>query len=207
MSMFNKTTKSLYLIFVKIKALSEDPTKTALALSDEEQNTEQTTEDQNIDVNAPGGGGQLPGGGGGQLPGGGGGISSVYLPVTILLEDQIVENLKLNKLNMYKLRAKTTAKLLGSLRPLSISSKSAGVKAGFIKFWKAQFTTTIETIPKGFSRDYNLSFVTPCGFSLDDMEAHLLTNGKIAFSDPSVTYTYERGSAQIIGGRKYKNNS
>ena len=199
MSMFNKTTKSLYLIFVKIKALSEDPTKTALALSDEEQNTEQTTEDQNVDVNAPGGGGQLPGGGGG--------ISSVYLPITILLKDQIVENLKLNKLNMYKLRGKNTAKLLGPLRPLSISSKSAGVKAGFIKFWKAQFTTTIETIPKGFSRDYTLSFVTPCNFSLDDMEAHLLTNGKIAFSDPSVTYTYERGSAQIIGGRKYKNNS
>ena len=197
--MFNTTTKSSYLIFVKIKALPNNPDSPSFSLSNEEENNEEINEETNLDVDAPGSGGELPDGGGG--------ISTVYLPITLLLEDQIVENLKLNKLKIYKLRAKTTSKLLGSLRPIAISSKSAGVKAGFIRFWKAAFSTTMETIPKGFNRDYILSFVSPVNVSLDDMEAHLLTNGKIVFSDPSITYTYERSSAQIVGGRKYKNRS
>ena len=106
--MFNKTTKSLYLIFVKAKGLSSDPTEKSLVLSDEEENGEQETEEENVDVTPPDSGG-------GELPDGRDGVSSVYLPITLLLEDLIVENLKLNKLKLYKLRAKPTAKLLGSL--------------------------------------------------------------------------------------------
>ena len=54
---------------------------------------------------------------------------------------------------------------------------------------------------------YTLSFVTPSHISLDNVEEHLYENGTIKLIAVNVNYQYVTGSAKLVGGRKFKNES
>lgn len=130
-----------------------------------------------------------------------------YVPVSILLEDQIVERLKLEKIGLFQLKNDKINKILKSLRPVRIGNKSAGIKAGFIKLWKCEFGLNNQEPTDIFKKEYSVSFTSPNHLNLDQIEEHLYNFGTIKIENPKLTYKYIRGSARMMGGRKYKNLS
>lgn len=85
----------------------------------------------------------------------------------------------MEKLGLYKANTNKINNILKGLRPTRISNKTAGVKAGYVNYYKADFETTTKELPGDYKRMYTLSFVTPTHYSLEDIEQHLFDNGKI----------------------------
>lgn len=184
---FNTTTKSEYVLFVKSRGFKDAPNVSSL------NNIENDEYQENINLAVD--------------PKPEDNIIETYLPVAILLEDQIVDKIKLIKLGLYKLQGDKINTILKSLRPIRIANKTAGVKAGFIKFWKAEFKLNGQEPVGDFRKQYSVSFVTPYKISIDDIETHLYKFGNIKVNEDKLNYKYLRGSARLIGGRKYKNLS
>lgn len=79
----------------------------------------------------------------------------------ILLKDQIVTSLKLDKLGVYDLKSTDIEDLIKAINIINLTSKSFYVKSGFISYWKASFYSTSEVEQKDFKKAYTLSFITP----------------------------------------------
>lgn len=190
MVVFATKSKSEYVLFVKVKGFLEDPEKSMLI---ENQNIENFEgDDEKYTPNRY------------EIREGGNDTKYVYLPISILLEDQIVKGILLEKLGVYKANSTKINNILKGLRPTRISNKTAGVKAGYVNYYKADFETTKKELPGDYMRMYTLSFITPAFYNLDDVEQHLFDNGKIQIISQNLVYNYVSGSARIIGGRKYK---
>lgn len=184
---FNTTSKSEYVLFIKTKGFENQPQQSLVLKSSD-------SEFKSIDEI-------------GADPQGDNKILQVYVAVSILLEDQIVDKLKLEKIGLYKLKDDKVSKVLQSLRPVRIGNKSAGVKAGFIKLWKAEFSLNNQEATDSFKNQYSVSFSSPPNITLDGIEEHLYKFGIVKIENPKLTYKYVRGSARLMGGRKYKNLS
>ena len=130
-----------------------------------------------------------------------------YIPVSILLEDQIVTNLKLNNLGVYLLTKPRTRTMLNGILPLNISSRSTAVKGGFINYFKATFNTIQDPIPEGFKEEYTLSFITPKNITVEDLEIHLTKLPKIKPAAGGPPYAYKKASIESVSGRKFKRNN
>lgn len=190
MVVFATKTKSEYVLFVKCKGFLEDPEKNIQINEPSDNNW-----GENFGENIPTGN---------ITPTEAEKTTYVYLPVSILLEDQIVKGIMLEKLGIYKANTSKINGILKGLRPTRISDKAAGVKAGYVNYYKADFETTKKELPGDYTRMYTLSFVTPAHYNLEDIEQHLFDNGKIQLLSANLVYNYVSGSARIIGGRKYK---
>lgn len=184
---FNTTSKSEYVLFAKSRGFDKKPENILLSNDDINTNLNNKYDQVNADEE--------------------GKIIDCYLPVSILLEDEIVENLNLSKIGLFKLKDEKVNKILKQLRPIKIGNKSAGIKAGFIKLWRADFSLKGRDLPAGFKNSYSASFTSPHSITIDGIEEHLYNFGTVKIQNPQVTYQYVRGSAKIIGGRKYKNES
>ena len=185
--MFPRITKSRYLFFCKIEGLKENPSLISLDNLDNTElvNNEEIVEfeDYNADESK----------------------NFIYCPASLLLEDQIVSSLKLNKLNIYNLGDKKTRTILNGLFPIVFSSKAVAIKSEFIKYWKASFTTTSDTEGTGFRKTYKLSFITPANFNKNSVEGHLVANAtNIKPTSTGPSYSYVTASLESVGGRKYK---
>lgn len=184
---FNTTSKSDYVLFAKSRGFNNKPENMLLLNNNNDENFENKYILGDDKPENP--------------------IIDCYLPVSILLEDEIVESLKLNKIGLFKLKDDKVSRILKQLRPIKIGNKSAGVKAGFIKLWKAEFSLKNQEAPDGFRKTYSASFTSPHSLSIDEIEEHLYNFGTVKIENPQLTYKYVRGSARIMGGRKYKNES
>lgn len=185
--MFPNITKSRYLFFCKIEGLKDDPSEHTDV--DYENDTSISVEEIDaLENDTPG-------------------VTKnfIYCPACLLLKDQIISSLKLQKLNIYKLDDKKTKKVLQGLFPLIFSSKSVAIKSEFIKYWKGTFTTPSDTQGTGFRNSYKISFITPSNFNKNRVEEHLTANAtNIKPTSNGPTYSYVTASLESIGGRKYK---
>lgn len=134
----------------------------------------------------------------------GGAIKNSFVCCCLLLEDQIVKNLKLDKLGVYNLKLNTTEEMIKDINIINLTSKSFSVKSGFISYWKASFYSTSEVEQKDFKKSYTLSFITPSYIDKKAIEKHLLSNVAIRPTSNSPTFKYTRASLEKIAGRKYK---
>lgn len=196
--MFPVITKNKYVLFAAVEGFSKLPSN---SLNNEKERSHSNAANVKIDdgkvkkleeINA------------GPDSRDGGAIKNSFVCCCILLEDQIVTNLKLDKLGIYNLKLSTTEEMIKDINIINLTSKSFSVKSGFISYWKASFYSTSEVEQKDFKKSYTLSFITPSNIDKKAIEKHLLSNVSIKPTTNSPTFKYIRASLEKIAGRKYK---
>lgn len=198
--MFPVISRSKYVFFVKVEGLTKLPSNNSNLYNNKIENEELNSLLLNEKPSK-----NFKGEKAGQDTGGGSSAKNYYICCSMLLEDQIVKALNLNKVGVYDLKDTKTDDIIKDIAIINLSSKSSAVKGGFINYWKASFKKTTEEETSDFKKEYTLSFITPSYIDKKVIEKNLINDVSIKPTANSPTYKYLRNSLDRISGRKYKN--